>query len=159
MCGLTIDDVDLTQGLVMVRQGKGRKDRIVPIGETTLTVLRRYLALRAGKPLLTNALFINVYGKPLTKRRAHHRITYYAKKAGIEGVRVSPHTLRFTFVRKWLQSGGDSLVLQRILGHTTPTMTAYYACLFATDLKEAHKRHSPVDAIAHVLNLPRRRIF
>jgi len=159
VCGLTVSDVDLSQGFVLVRQGKGRKERVVPIGETTLTMLRRYLSIRLSKSLPTDKLFVTAYGEPMNRRRVHHRLTAYARKANIEGVRVSPHTLRFTFVRKWLQSGGDSLVLQRILGHTTPTMTSYYARLFATDLKDAHKRHSPVDNIASMLKLPKRRVF
>lgn len=159
VCGLTIKDVDLSQGLILVRYGKGRKERVVPIGEGTLMTLRRYMDVRLSKPIQTDKLFVTVYGEPMTPRRVHHRISYYAKQAKIEGVRVSPHTLRFTFVRKWLQSGGDSIVLQRILGHSSPVMTSYYAQLFASDLKEAHKKHSPIDNIMPLLKLPRRRIY
>jgi integrase/recombinase XerD len=97
-------------------------------------------------------------GTKWTRFQAGKQLKAWAKRAGIEGVRVSPHSLRFTFVRKWLQSGGDSLILQRLLGHSTPAMTAYYARLFATDLKDAHKRHSPMDTLAPTLKLPRQRI-
>jgi integrase/recombinase XerD len=154
---LKLSDLDLAQGFVRV-MGKGGRERLVPIGESIKTVLHRYL-LRRGQ--VTNAgdwLFITTLATRLTKRQAQIRLSHWAKKAGIEGVRVSPHSLRFTFVRKWLQSGGDSLILQRLLGHSTPVMTAYYARLFATDLKDAHKRHSPMDALAPLLKVPRQRL-
>jgi integrase/recombinase XerD len=154
---LKLSDLDLAQGFVRV-MGKGGRERLVPIGESIKTVLHRYL-LRRGQ--VTNAgdwLFITTLATRLTKRQAQIRLSHWAKKAGIEGVRVSPHSLRFTFVRKWLQSGGDSIVLQRILGHQTTQMTAYYARLFATDLKDAHKRHSPMNALAPLLKVPRSRL-
>jgi integrase/recombinase XerD len=154
---LKLSDIDLSQGFVRV-VGKGSKERFVPIGESVKVVLHRYLMRRMTVTNAGDWLFITTLATRLTKRQAHMRLSLWAKKAGIEGVRVSPHSLRFTFVRKWLQSGGDSIVLQRILGHQTTQMTAYYARLFATDLKDAHKRHSPIDALAPTLKLPRHRL-
>jgi integrase/recombinase XerD len=154
---LKLSDIDLSQGFVRV-VGKGGKERFVPIGESVKVVLHRYLMRRMTVTNAGDWLFITTLATQLTKRQAHMRLSLWAKKAGIEGVRVSPHSLRFTFVRKWLQSGGDSIVLQRILGHQTTQMTAYYARLFATDLKDAHKRHSPIDALAPTLKLPRQRL-
>jgi integrase/recombinase XerD len=154
---LKLSDIDLSQGFVRV-VGKGNKERFVPIGESVKVVLHRYLLRRMTVTNAGDWLFITTLATRLTKRQAHMRLSLWAKKAGIEGVRVSPHSLRFTFVRKWLQSGGDSIVLQRILGHQTTQMTAYYARLFATDLKDAHKRHSPIDALAPTLKLPRQRL-
>jgi integrase/recombinase XerD len=154
---LKLSDIDLSQGFVRV-VGKGSKERFVPIGESVKVVLHRYLMRRMTVTNAGDWLFITTLATRLTKRQAHMRLSLWAKKAGIEGVRVSPHSLRFTFVRKWLQSGGDSIVLQRILGHQTTQMTSYYARLFATDLKDAHKRHSPIDALAPTLKLPRQRL-
>jgi len=154
---LTISDLDLAQGFVRVF-GKGRKERLVPLGKSTCVVLHRYLLRRAAINNAGDWLFVSTLGTKWTRFQAGKQLRAWAKRAGIEGVRVSPHSLRFTFVRKWLQSGGDSLILQRLLGHSTPAMTAYYARLFATDLKDAHKRHSPIDALAPTLKLPRQRI-
>jgi integrase/recombinase XerD len=154
---LKLSDIDLSQGFVRVI-GKGNKERFVPISESVKVVLHRYLWRRMTVTNAGDWLFITTLATRLTKRQAHMRLSFWAKKAGIEGVRVSPHSLRFTFVRKWLQSGGDSIVLQRILGHQTTQMTSYYARLFATDLKDAHKRHSPIDALAPTLKLPRQRL-
>jgi integrase/recombinase XerD len=154
---LKLSDIDLSQGFVRV-VGKGSKERFVPIGESVKVVLHRYLMRRMTVTNAGDWLFTTTLATKLTKRQAHMRLSLWAKKAGIEGVRVSPHSLRFTFVRKWLQSGGDSIVLQRILGHQTTQMTSYYARLFATDLKDAHKRHSPIDALAPTLKLPQQRL-
>jgi len=154
---LKLSDIDLSQGFVRV-VGKGSKERFVPIGESVKVVLHRYLMRRLQVTNAGDWLFISTIGTRWSKRQAQIRLSFWAEKAGIEGVRVSPHSLRFTFVRKWLQSGGDSIVLQRILGHQTTQMTAYYARLFATDLQAAHKRHSPMDALAPLLKVPRQRL-
>ncbi len=154
---LKVSDIDLLYGFVRV-VGKGNRERVTPLGDSVRILLQRYMLKRASLSHVGDFLFVSTLGTKLTKRQAHARIKFWAQKAGIEGVRVSPHSLRFTFVRKWLQSGGDSLVLQRILGHSSPTMTSYYARLFASDLKDAHKRHSPIDSLAPILKLPRKRI-
>jgi site-specific recombinase XerD len=133
---LKLSDIDLSQGFVRV-VGKGDKERFVPIGESVKVVLHRYLMRRLQVTNAGDWLFITTIATKWSKRQAQIKLSLWAKKAGIEGVRVSPHSLRFTFVRKWLQSGGDSIVLQRILGHQTTQMTSYYARLFATDLKDA----------------------
>ena len=154
---LKLSDIDLAQGFVRVI-GKGNRERFVPIGESVKVVLQRYLLRRMAVTNAGDWLFITTLATRWSNRQAQIRLSRWAKKAGIEGVRVSPHSLRFTFVRKWLQSGGDSIVLQRILGHQTTQMTSYYARLFATDLKDAQKRHSPIDALAPALKLPRQRL-
>ena len=152
---LTFDDLDLSQGFVKV-MGKGGKERSVPISNMCKLVLARYLARRKLIVCPTNKVFITSYATPLTRYVAARRVAFYAKKAGIKGVKTSPHSLRFTFVRKWLESGGDSLILQRILGHTIPIMTSYYARLFATDLKTPHEKYTPLANLP--LKLPRQRI-
>jgi len=154
---LKLSDIDLAQGFVRVI-GKGNRERFVPIGESVKVVLHRYLLRRLQVTNAGDWLFITTLATKWSNRQAQIRLARWAKKASIDGVRVSPHSLRFTFVRKWLQSGGDSIVLQRILGHQTTQMTAYYARLFATDLKDAHRRHSPIDALAPTLKLPRQRL-
>jgi len=154
---LRFDDIDLVNGFVRVI-GKGNKERVVPLGETVRMLLSRYLTKRMTIQCAGDWVFITSLGTKLTRRQVHKRLATWAKKAGIEGVRVSPHSLRFTFVRKWLQSGGDSIILQRILGHSSAAMTSYYAKLFASDLQDAHKRHSPVDGLAPMLKLPRKRV-
>jgi site-specific recombinase XerD len=154
---LTVDDAfsALQTGMVTV-VGKGNRQRSVPIGPTTMRVLQRYLIARRKLPTRVAHLWVTEKGTPLTAQGARLAIRRIGKKAGIDGVRVSPHSLRFTFVRKWLQSGGDSIVLQRLLGHTTIAMTSYYARLFASDLQTAHARFSPMETLGALI-LQRRR--
>jgi integrase/recombinase XerD len=154
---LTVDDAfsALQTGMITV-VGKGNRQRSVPIGPTTMRVLQRYLIARRKLPTRVAHLWVTEKGTPLTAQGARLAIRRIGKKAGIDGVRVSPHSLRFTFVRKWLQSGGDSIVLQRLLGHTTIAMTSYYARLFASDLQTAHARFSPMETLGALI-LQRRR--
>jgi integrase len=67
--------------------------------------------------------------------------------AGIRGKRVSPHTLRHTFAVNWLKNGGDTLSLQRLLGHSTPAMTTRYVNFATADLAELHRTVSPLDRL------------
>jgi len=155
---LTVDDAlnALQTGMVTV-VGKGNKQRSVPIGHTTAKILQRYLIARKKLPTRTNKLWVTITGSPLQTQGVRIAISRLGKRAGIKGVRVSPHSLRFTFVRKWLQNGGDSVVLQRILGHTTVAMTSYYAQLFASDLQTAHARFSPMETLGALILQRRRR--
>jgi len=120
---LRLDDVDLVQGFVRV-VGKGSREGLVPIGESAKTVLMRYLMRRMQINNAGDWFFISSLATKWQPRQAHARLALWAKRAGIEGVRVSPHSLQFTFVRRWLQSGGDGLVLQRLLGHRSVVMTS-----------------------------------
>jgi integrase/recombinase XerD len=111
--------------------------------------LRRYLSARFTHfpNISTRALFITEFGMPLRDQSFRHRLEHYAKKAGITGVKVSPHSLRFTFIRRWLAKGGDSIILQRIVGHSSPAMVSYYAKLFAQDLKSVHAKVNPLEGL------------
>ncbi len=143
---LEVNDINFSSGMIVVRHSKSRRERMVPISPSLMRLLQKYLVQRALHTSHPTALWITPRGTPLRSVRSVEEIfRRAAKKAGITNIKVTPHTLRFTFVRKWLQSGGDSIVLQRILGHTTPIMTSYYARLFATDLAAAHRRHSPLE--------------
>lgn len=146
---LTLDDVDWPIGLLTVRQGKGRKDRQVPFGTTVRQALGRYLE-RRGHLEGNTLVFVTCYGDPQKPNVIQHAFRRYAKKAGLTGVRVSPHSLRHTFARTWIVNGGDAFTLQRMLGHTTLTMTRRYVDLFTDDLTKAHARFSPVDGMKKV---------
>ena len=79
----------------------------------------------------------------------------YGRRAGIEGVRCSPHTFRHTFARNYLLNGGDIFSLQKILGHTSLASVRAYLNLFAVDIKAQHRRFSPVDNFAQTPGLSR----
>lgn len=143
--GLRICDVDIREGLVTVL-GKGNKMRQVPIGQTTKRVLWKWLEFRGEIPG-QDRIFPNRYGEVWLSRQAEKSIAEYGNKADIKGVRVSPHTFRYTFATMWLRSGGDLFTLQRILGHTSLEMVRRYAQQVVSDLQEKHRIYSPMDRL------------
>lgn len=143
---LRLDDANLEQRHLKIR-GKGNKERIVPIGISVQRAIARYLTKYRANPIysLSDNLFLNRDGVPLTPNRIESIVERYASRAGIQGVRTSPHTFRHTFAIAYLRNGGDVFTLQRILGHETLDMVRNYVCLAQYDLQEAHLRCSPVD--------------
>jgi integrase/recombinase XerD len=147
--GLTFDDLDL-EGRQARVLGKGGKERVVFFGDTTTAWLERYLERRRESDL-TTYVFISQDGTQLTGNAVTGRMAAYGKRAGIRGVRVSPHTLRHTFGVRWLAGDGDykgdEISLQRILGHSSPVMTRRYAQLRTRDLGQLHRRLSPANRL------------
>ncbi len=146
LTGLELEDMNLVQRCLKVH-GKGSKERIVPIGVTVQKALAKYINKYRPQPMypLSNNLFLTRDGMPLAPNRIQSIIETYANKAGIQGVRASPHTFRHTFAICYLRNGGDVFTLQRILGHETLDMVRNYVTLAQTDLQEAHLRCSPMD--------------
>ena len=143
---LKLNEVNLIQRCLKIH-GKGNKERIVPIGITLQKALAKYINKYRPNPQypLADNLFLSKDGMPLTSNRVQSIIEVYAIKAGIEGVRSSPHTFRHTFAISYLRNGGDVFTLQRILGHETLDMVRNYVTLAQSDLQAAHLRCSPID--------------
>jgi integrase/recombinase XerD len=143
---LKLEDANLAQRYLKIH-GKGNKERIVPIGISIQRALAKYINKYRPNPIypLSDSMFLNRDCMPLTPNRIQSIIERYALKAGIKGVRASPHTFRHTFAISYLRNGGDVFTLQRILGHETLDMVRNYVCLAQSDLQEAHLRCSPVD--------------
>jgi site-specific recombinase XerD len=141
VCALNWLDVDMSNGLVRVTQGKGRKDRSAVIGAKTRRAL---LAYRRTLPDATGAVFQTDEGTRFTGNGLLAIFRRLSKKTGIH---VTPHALRRTFVILSLRNGMDVLHLQRLLGHADLSMVQHYAQLEDIDLVQAHKQHSPVDTL------------
>jgi integrase/recombinase XerC/integrase/recombinase XerD len=144
LLGLCLDDVSWAEHTFRVI-GKGNKERVVPFGNTTATTLTRYIS-RRGK-LKASRVFVNCYGEPISRYSVRELIGRKGIKAGITGVRCSPHTFRHTFAVQYLRNGGDVFSLQKLLGHTDLSMTRKYAELSQTDVQEKHKLYSPADRL------------
>jgi integrase/recombinase XerD len=142
---LDIHDVDFHRGTVMIRQGKGRKDRVVPIGERALTWLRKYLDevrpvfLRGAE---RTALFLSDSGQPLSKRGLSNAVTAYMKAAGLEN-KGSCHVLRHTAATLMLERGADIRFIQVMLGHADLSTTQVYTKVSIGKLKEVHDATHP----------------
>ena len=146
LLGIRLGDIDWTNGLFRV-VGKGGKERIVPFGVAVRRELRRYLDWRGDLPD-QDVVFVSEWGQPLCRRSFQDEVREYGRRAGITGVRVSPHTLRHTFAREWVLAGGDVFSLQKLLGHTTMDMVRRYVDLTTGDLRSQHACFSPADAFA-----------
>ena len=144
LLALTVDDVNLQEKELRIQNGKGGKPRIVPFQKTCAKVLQNYLRERGNAP--TNALFITIESTPLRQLRSiQERIHDYGLMAKISGVRISPHTFRHTMAKLYIRNGGDPFSLQQILGHSSLDAVQTYVRLFSNEVKEQHRKYSPVE--------------
>ncbi len=139
---LKTDKIDWKDCLVTI-MGKGRKERSVPIGETTKSAMAAYARVRQRTDL--PFFFLSRGGRPMNNRYVQVAMRKYGGKAGITGVRVSPHTLRHTFAIEYVKNGGDVFSLQAILGHSTLEMVMNYVHLASHDIMIQHRKFSPID--------------
>ena len=149
-CTLTLDRLDLSQSQVRL-EGKGGKDRIVPIGSAAVRALRDYLdrarpelldATRAGAPRPTDAVVLRGdRGGPLGTRDARTIVGRLADVAGVG--HVTPHTLRHSFATHLLEGGADLRVVQELLGHASLATTQRYTHLSRGRLREVHALAHP----------------
>jgi len=142
--GLVRDGVDLAVGYARVF-GKGRKERIVPLGGPAVEAVRAYL--ERARPRLTKArdcgkLFVSRTGGPLGRERLWVIVRNCARKAGIDKP-VHPHTLRHSFATHLLAGGADLRVVQEMLGHANVKTTQLYTHLDASRLKSVHGKFHP----------------
>lgn len=150
LVNINLNDINLPEGYIKIRIAKGGKERLVPVGSITLKVLWKYINQTRSKPLTDriDKVFLNPNGLPLTKNGIQQMLRRYGQRAGISGVRCSPHTFRHTFAKNYLLNGGDIFSLQSILGHSSLSSVRVYLNLFAVDIKKQHQRFSPVDTMA-----------
>ena len=140
LVGLNIEDVDFIAGAVKVL-GKGRKERIVPIGDQALSTIRVYLEKRK-KTQDTGALFLNKNGKRITDRGIRNVIDKYIRIASIRHG-VSCHTLRHSFATHLLNRGADLRSVQELLGHVNLSTTQIYTHLTTEKLKSVYDKAHP----------------
>jgi integrase/recombinase XerD len=150
LVSINMEDVNLPEGYVKISAGKGNKERMTPIGSFVQKMVWKYLNHSRPKPVTEKItrLFLSDDGLPLTRNGAQQMLRRCGRRAGISGVRCSPHTFRHTFAKNYLMNGGDIFSLQKILGHSSLASVKMYLNLFAIDLKTQHRRFSPVDNMA-----------
>lgn len=144
LVGLDVDGVDLDLAVVRI-MGKGRKERIVPLGSKAVAALKSYLGQRGrfqrdnGKE---KALFLNAWGKRLTSRSVARIVGKYARRCGLSK-RVSPHCLRHTFATHLLDGGADLRGIQELLGHVSLSTTQKYTHVSIDRLIDVYDRAHP----------------
>jgi len=142
---LDLKDLDLARAQLMIRTGKGRKDRVVPVVGRAAAALDAYL--KDGRPELVKdprepALFITTWGTRLNTKRIQDLVRTNAKAAGID-IRVTPHTLRHGCATHLLQGGADVRHVQKLLGHSSVQATAVYTHVDTKDLARVMAKAHP----------------
>ena len=146
-----MDDIDYLGEVIHVR-GKGKKERIAPIGSSALQVIQQYMEFR-NKRAQSNAdfdakvLFVNKHGKRLSTRSVRRKMDKYLAEAGMDP-EISPHTLRHSFATHMLNNGADLRSVQELLGHQSLSTTQIYTHLNTTKLKEVYDDAHPRDSLA-----------
>lgn len=133
---ITRDGVDL-ENLLLTVMGKGQKERIIPISVELRKILFKYLRKHNHR-----IVFCTYDGAKLSYHNTLRDFKLLAKKLGITGVRVSPHTLRHTFAKNYVRSGGNIFYLMKQLGHTNLAMSKRYVEVETEALQEVHAKTS-----------------
>ena len=151
-CGLRISElvdleiihVNLRQGVIRVL-GKGQKERLVPMGQKLINLVGIYLSKLEENKIKnsSNFLFLSQIGKKITRQTFWHRIKIYAKKAGLDNNKISPHILRHAFATHLLNNGADLRVVQLLLGHSDLNTTQIYTEVAKRRLQNLHSAHHP----------------
>lgn len=143
---LSIFDCDLQGGLLRVNNGKGAKDRVVPLGRHAVKFLKTYLA--KVRPLYTTGnraercLFVGRFGAPLSEQVIQKMVRNYTRAAGVRK-QVSPHTFRHTFATELVRNGAEITAVQRMLGHADLSVTHVYARVAGVEVKKTHRLAHP----------------
>lgn len=140
LVGLNASQLDLELGIVRV-MGKGRKERIVPVGKKAVEAVKNYLEER-GIFQAESPLFVNARGGRLTARSVGRLVKEYTRRSGIFR-KVSPHTLRHTFATHLLDAGADIREIQEMLGHASLSTTQRYTHVSMGKLMEVYDKAHP----------------
>jgi integrase/recombinase XerC len=151
-------DIDLTEGVVRIR-GKGRRERLSPIGSFAAKALARWIKVRtvrgakrstAVRAATQNAIpvFTNKFGTRLTTRSVHRLLLKYLKVTGLD-LRTSPHTLRHSFATHLLDRGADIRSVQELLGHKSLVTTQIYTHVSTAGLRAVYEKAHPRAKVVH----------
>lgn len=146
LLALSVHDVDVQGGVIFVRKGKGKRQRVVPMGKHAMGFLKEYLEKvrpRFGRRnLKERRLFLNVKGEPMNYANVRLNLRQYARQAGIEKS-ASPHVFRRSCATHMLQQGADIRHIQQLLGHASLATTQQYTKVMPVDIKKTHEETHP----------------
>jgi integrase/recombinase XerC len=145
LVGLNDGDLDFSAGIVRIR-GKGKRERLSPIGSHSVRALRAWLAVRQLSPRAPQGreapVFVNRFGTRLTTRSVARMLEKYLRETGLDQ-RTSPHTLRHSFATHLLDRGADIRSVQELLGHKSLVTTQIYTHVSTSNLKAAYEKAHP----------------
>ena len=143
LAAIKLGDIDMRQGLIRVI-GKGNKERVVPVGETTMADLRAYLSRRKefveSRHIPVMSLFLNRQGGSLSVRSVDRLVKKFGRGEGLD---FTPHTLRHSFATHLMENGADLMLIKEILGHASLSTTQKYTHVTAETLKRVYQNAHP----------------
>jgi integrase/recombinase XerD len=156
VCRLSIYDVDLADGTVTVRNGKGGKDRVVPLGKVAAHYMREYLTnvrprmmAKMSSPEAVERVFFSQLRHPLHPQMIYYMVRQCRGKAGLP-LSTSTHSLRHTCATEMLRGGASVRHVQEMLGHSKITTTQIYTRVVPCDLQKVHKKTSPSERLKKI---------
>jgi len=138
LVGLSVDEVDFISNIIKVH-GKGKKDRLVPIGQQALSTIQSYIKKRKSG---AQPLFLNKNGTRLSDRSVRTIVNKYINQMSMRG-NISPHTLRHSFATHLLNRGADLRSVQELLGHVNLSTTQIYTHMTTERLKNVYNKAHP----------------
>ncbi len=142
MLSIKFEEINLTEKIVKIH-GKGRKDRFVPFSDKTARAIHTYI-IKFRKGIKFDYVFPMNNGEKIKYRRAHHIFSQAGKKVALY---VYPHLVRHSAASQFARSGGSIAILQKVLGHSSLTVTQRYVHLSTEDMLAAYEKFSPVGSL------------
>jgi len=148
LVSLNMDDVDFLSEVIHVR-GKGKKERICPIGSSALQSIQNYIEFRNRRMANdsnfdSRVLFANKHGQRLSTRSVRRKMDKYLVEAGLDPA-ISPHTLRHSFATHMLNNGADLRSVQELLGHQSLSTTQIYTHISTSHMNEQYQNAHPME--------------
>ena len=143
LAGLSARTIYLDEGFMKVL-GKGKKERLIPFGESAERAMRDWISLRGSFRPRADTLFVGRLGEPISRQHLWRLLKAYARKAGIRPEDVSPHVLRHAFATHLLEGGADLRAVQKLLGHADIATTQIYTHVASERLRAVVEQSHPL---------------
>ncbi len=142
LCNMKTEDINFDEGSMVIRGGKGDKERIVLVPEDVITRMKLYHSAMISAGRISEFFFVSRKGGRFDTSSIERMVREVARKAGITR-RVTPHTLRHTFATNILRNGGDIRFIQTLLGHSNISTTEIYTHIDNEAMREMFRKHGP----------------
>ena len=143
LSNLNLNNLDLDNRMLRIVEGKGNKDRIIPLPDVVIPIIKEYLANRR-QDITSSALILNRSGQRLSARSIQRLVKKYKEQANLQDKKITPHTLRHAFATHLLSNSVDIRVIQELLGHASLSTTQLYTHVSVEHLRKSYDLGHPL---------------